>query len=241
MKYLQLIVGIDEAGRGAMIGPMVIAGVVIDKKDEERLVRFGVKDSKLLTPKKRAELVPKIEKLAKSTITIPVQPCMIDNYRAKKVNLDKIEAMKMAEIIDILGCEKIYIDALTSNPKRYGALVRRYITSKNISKKMSIVAENFADKNYPVVAAASILAKVERDRIIDDIKQKVNYDFGNGYPHDELTVRFVDDLIKQRKRLPAYVRKSWITTQLLQEKNWQRKLKDFILGKKKNIKRETDG
>lgn len=236
-----LIVGIDEAGRGAMIGPMVIAGVVIDKKDEKKLMRLGVKDSKQLTPQKRAELAPKIERLAKSTITIPVQPCMIDNYRAKKVNLDKIEAMKMAEIINILGCEKIYIDALTANPQRYGALVRSYLRDKEIKKKINIVAENFADVNYPVVAAASILAKVERDRIIDDIKKKVKFDFGNGYPHDEQTVEFVEQLIKQRKRLPAYVRKSWITTQLLQEKNWQRKLKDFIFGKKKNIRRKTDG
>lgn len=236
-----LIVGIDEAGRGAMIGPMVIAGVVIDKKDEKKLMRLGVRDSKQLTPQRRAELAPKIEHLAKSTITIPVQPCMIDNYRAKKVNLDRIEAMKMAEIINILGCEKIYIDALTANPQRYGVLVRSYLRDKEINKKIKIVAENFADVNYPVVAAASILAKVERDRIIDDIKQKVKIDFGNGYPHDEQTVEFVEQLIKQRKRLPAYVRKSWITTQLLQEKNWQRKLKDFIFGKKKNIRRKTDG
>lgn len=221
-----------------MLGPMVIAGVVIDKKDEKKLVRLGVRDSKELTPKRRMELTPLIERLAKSTITIPVQPCMIDRYRAKKVSLDKIEAMKMAEIIDILGCGKIYIDALTANPQRYGTLVRSYVQNEKVSKKIKIVAENFADKNYPVVAAASILAKVERDRIIDDIKQKVNFDFGNGYPHDKLTVEFVERLIKQHKRLPVYVRKSWVTTQLLQEKNWQRRLKDFIFGKKKNIKRK---
>jgi len=195
-----------------------------------------VKDSKLLTPKKREELYKKIKKIIQkeskvsNIIPISIPPCKIDSYRGKKINLNMIEARTMAEIINIGGGDEIYLDALTSRPERFAQLVRRHLNNKNIN----IIAENEADKNYTIVAAASIIAKVERDRAIEEIKKQVGVDFGVGYPHDERTIEFVDKLIKTRKKLPAYVRKSWITTQRLQEKNWQRKIKDFIFGNKEN-------
>lgn len=230
---MKLITGIDEAGRGAMIGSMYIGAVTIEKKDEKKLKALGVKDSKLLTPKKRSELELEIKKIAKWTMALPIHPCLIDNYRAKKVNLDRIEAMKMAEVIEVGGCEHVYLDALTANPVRFGQQVRKLLKNK----KIKLVSENYADKNYVVVAAASIIAKVQRDRDIDELKRRVDFDFASGYPHDPKTIEFVDMLIKKNKKLPAYVRKSWITTQLLQEKNWQRRIKDFILAKGK-IKKE---
>jgi ribonuclease HII len=135
----------------------------------------------------------------------------------------------MAEIINMIGGEEIYIDALTSRPERFKQVVLGHLDNKDVK----IIAENYADKTYPIVSAASIIAKVERDRAIDEIKKQVGFDFGVGYPHDERTIEFVDRLIKTNKKLPSYVRKSWITTQMLQEKNWQRKIKDFIFGIKK--------
>lgn len=235
-KKQVLITGIDEAGRGAMIGPMVICGLTVEKGVEKKLAKIGVKDSKMLTPKKREELYEKIkgivqkESSVSSIIPISIPPCKIDDYRGKKINLNMIEAKAMAEIINICGGDEVYLDALTSRPERFKQIVVSHLRNKNIN----ITAENDADKNYPIVAAASIIAKVERDRAIEEIKKQVGFDFGVGYPHDERTIEFVDSLIKTRKKLPAYVRKSWITTQLLQEKNWQRKIKDFIFGKKEN-------
>ncbi len=232
----KLITGIDEAGRGAMIGPMVICGVTAEKKVERMLEDAGVKDSKMLTPKRREELYGEIKEIIQknsrisSIIPISIQPCRIDGDRGKKINLNVIEARTMAEIINMCGGDEVYLDALTSNPKKFRDLVLGYVDNKGTK----IIAENEADKNYVMVSAASIIAKVERDRAIDDIKKKVGYDFGVGYPHDERTIDFVDMLIKRDKRLPSYVRKSWVTTQMLQEKNWQRKVKDFILGNKQN-------
>jgi ribonuclease HII len=139
-----------------------------------------------------------------------------------------LEVKTMAEIINMIGGHEIYIDALTSRPERFGHIVLGHLENKNVK----IISENYADKKYPIVSAASIIAKVERDRAIEEIKKQVGFDFGVGYPHDERTVEFVDMLIKTHKRLPSYVRKSWITTQMLQEKNWQRKLKDFISRKR---------
>jgi ribonuclease HII len=208
---------------------MVIAGVVIDKKDERKLKAMGVKDSKELSPKKREELAPLIEKIAKSVIVMRVPACKIDSYRAKKINLDRIEAMKMAEIIDMCNADRIYVDSLGSNPKKF----KKIILSNIPDKRFDLVVENYADETYPIVGAASIIAKVERDSAIEEIKRKEGIDFGVGYSHDNRTVDFVKKLIAERKELPNYVRQSWVTTQLLKEASWQRRIKDFFRKKEK--------
>ena len=96
-----------------------------------------------------------------------------------------------------------------------------------------MVIENYLDESVPVVSAASIIAKVERDKAIAEIKQKVGFDFGVGYSHDKRTIKFVEKLLKENKNLPNFVRKSWVTIQVLQENLWQRKVKDFF-AKKEN-------
>jgi ribonuclease HII len=208
---------------------MVIAGVVIDKKDEKKLKVFGVKDSKELSPKRREELAPFIERTAKSIIVLRVPACKIDSYRAKKINLDRIEAMKMAEIIDMCNADRIYVDSLEFNPGKF----KQIILSNLPNKKFDLVVENYSDETYPVVGAASIIAKIERDKAIEEIKRKEGIDFGVGYSHDGRTIDFVKKLIKERKELPNYVRQSWITTQLLKEDSWQKRIKDFFMKKEK--------
>lgn len=211
---------------------MVIAGVTIDKRLEKKLVALGVKDSKKLSSKQREKLYKIIEELANNIVIIRVQPCRIDSYRAKGINLDKIEAMKMAEIIDM--CEgKVYVDSLEQNSKKYKKLIMSFLQNKN----RNLVVENYLDESIPVVSAASIIAKVERDKAIKEIKKRVGYDFGVGYPHDKRTISFVKKLLKENKgKLPTYVRKSWVTAQILQEESLQRRIKDFILRKKKKCK-----
>lgn len=227
-----MITGIDEAGRGAVIGPLVVAGVTIRKEDEEKLRIMGCKDSKVLTPKRREELAKKIEKVATNIIVLRIQPCTIDDYRAAGTNLDKIEAMKMAQIVTMNdgmpgGSNTTYIDALSQNPKRFQQIVTSYLKNKNAD----LVVKNYMDESVVVVSAASIIAKVERDAVIQEIKKRVGVDFGVGYPHDKRTVDFVESLVKQRKQLPTFVRRSWITTQDLIDKNWQKKVKDFFAGR----------
>jgi ribonuclease HII len=227
-----MITGIDEAGRGAIIGPMVIAGITVDSSIEAKFKKLGVKDSKQLSPKRREELEAQIIELAKTKgvsgrVVIPIPPCKIDSYRKGNINLNTIEVRTMAEIIDMVGGDRIYVDALTAKPEKFKLQLMEALQTKRDTE--DIIAENHADDTYTIVGAASILAKVERDRAIEEIKRKVGYDFGVGYPHDERTIKFIEELIKSRKPLPSFVRKSWSTTQLLREKNWQRKLKDFIL------------
>jgi ribonuclease HII len=206
------------------LGPLVVAGVIVDAEGEKALRKIGVKDSKKLTPKRREELAPKIEEIAKSVLVMRVQPCRIDKMRSEGINLDRIEAMKMAEIISMSDADSIYVDSLTHNPKKFMGVIMEHMNGKN--PEMNV--ENYADETYPVVSAASIVAKVERDTAIQEIKDKVKVDFGVGYSHDERTIKFVEELIKSRKPLPSFVRQSWMTTQLLKEASLQRKLQEFF-------------
>jgi len=210
---------------------MVIAGVVIDKRDEAKLVKIGVRDSKELTPQKREKLAVEIEKIAKDIFILRVPACKIDSYRASGINLDKIEAMKMAEIITISSADKVYVDSL-SNPNRFERMISEHLHENG----KELVVKNFLDETIPVVSAASIMAKTERDKTIEEIKRKVNFDFGVGYSHDSRTIEFIEKLIKERKELPPYIRQSWITTQTLKEKSLQRKIKDFFFKKKEKCK-----
>lgn len=226
--FIDFITGLDEAGRGAVIGPLVIAGVTIHKDDEKKLRKIGVKDSKVLAPAKREKLAKEIEKIASSILVMRVQPCHIDDFRATGINLDKIEAMKMAQIIDMSNGSKIFVDSLTQNPKKFHNLIRSYLKNK----EAEMVVENYMDESVLIVSASSIIAKVERDAAIKEIKQKVGFDFGVGYPHDSRTIEFIEKLIKETKGdLPTFIRRSWITTQDLLEKSWQRKVKDFFIRK----------
>lgn len=219
-----MTLGIDDAGRGAVIGPLVICGLVVEKEKEGLLKQIGVRDSKELTPEQRAELAEEIEKIAKDIVLIKIPACKIDRWRQLKRSLDLLEAKKMAEIIEIVGAEKVYVDALTTRPKRFEKLVKGFLKDK----KIEIVAENFADRKYPVVSAASILAKVERDKEIEKLKKKVNYEFGVGYPHDERTIDFLEMILRKEKRWPSFVRKTWITSELIKKDLAQSKLIHFL-------------
>lgn len=210
------MLGIDEAGRGAVIGPMVIAGVLVE--DEKELIEIGVKDSKLLTPEERKNLYEKIIDIAKDWVAIKIPAEEIDAMR-ERISLNLIEMKKMAEIINVLNSDKVFIDCPQVSTEKFVSMLKPLI-----KQDVEIIAENFADKKYPVVAAASILAKVERDKEIEKLKKKFNFDFGVGYPHDERTIAF---LKMNAKNFPSCVRKSWITAIEIENHTKQRRLEDF--------------
>jgi ribonuclease HII len=219
------ILGIDEAGRGSVIGPLVICGLVIDEKDEHKLREIKVKDSKQLTPKKREELAPKIEKIATHIVVLRVPACKIDANRRKGVNLNQIEAIKMAEIINLLEPDKAIIDSPAYNTNKF----RDYLWSKLENKNVELACENYADETYPVVSAASIIAKVDRDANIEELKKKVGYDFGVGYPHDAKTIEFLNKLAEQDGgRLPMFVRHTWDTAERIMTEHKQLRVLNFL-------------
>ncbi|MBS7640518.1 MAG: ribonuclease HII [Candidatus Bathyarchaeia archaeon] len=203
-----LICGIDDAGRGPVIGPLVIAGILVNESDLQKLVQLGVKDSKLLSPRRREELAEQILGIVKRHSIVKVQPWEVDAVveGGRRLNrLNRLEARVMARIISELKPDIVYVDASDVLPERF----KQHILEE-IPFEVKIVSEHKADKNYPVVSAASIIAKVERDREIESLKRKYG-DFGSGYPTDPKTINFLRNWIKTHDSYPDFVRKSWKT------------------------------
>ena len=219
-----LVLGIDEAGRGPIIGPLVMAGVVVDEKAAKRLKRLGVRDSKLLTAKKREELFGKIIDIADSHQTIIVSPQEIDKAvgsQLKELNLNWLEADKTAELIDSLNPQKAIVDSPSRNLKAYADYIKR-----KIKTKPELICEHKADENYVECAAASIIAKVTRDRVIEKIKEDIGIDIGSGYLTDPATQKFMESGFEKHSEI---FRKSWIPYKLMLTKKTQKTLDSFAL------------
>ena len=203
------ICGVDDAGRGSMLGPLVIAGISLNKKDIPKLSLLGVKDSKQLTPKTREELYKKIIALVDNYYVTKISPKIID-VSVKKHGLNHLEAKYMAKVILKLNPDTSYVDSCDVNPKRFGKEIAKLSDNKKIR------SYHHADSRFVVVSAASIIAKVTRDRAISKLRK--NYDLGSGYPSDSKTIDFVTSYYKTNQILPVFVRKSWKPTQVILNK-----------------------
>jgi ribonuclease HII len=201
-----LVAGIDEAGRGAVIGPLVIAGVLVGEEAFQKLKDLGVKDSKLLTAHRREVLSAEIRKLVKDCNVVKLWPKEIDvvvNSGRKLHKLNRLEAQTMARVIEALKPDKVYVDAADVLEQRF-----KHHILECLSFRTKIVSEHMADRNYVVVSAASIVAKVERDMEISELASKYG-DLGSGYPSDPRTVSFLARCIAKESTYPDFVRKSW--------------------------------
>ncbi len=179
------------------------------------LIRIGVKDSKTLTPSRRETLNTKIRRLEAKIAFRRIQPSEIDKtvFRGEKYRkLNFLEAKAMAEVIAKLRPSIAFVDASDISCERY----RRQILDE-LEFDLPIVSEHKADKIYPIVSAASILAKVERDQCIRSICERWG-DVGTGYPSDQTTKDFLDETISRKERLPKFVRRSWKTVRRILEK-----------------------
>lgn len=215
-----MILGIDEAGRGPVIGPMVMCGVVVEDGVGEQFRALGVKDSKLLTPDEREKLYPQILALVKSYKIVVLEADVIDAaISSSALNLNKLEAHTSADILNTLNPDAAIIDCPSTNIKAY----KDYLYHLLHNKKIVLTLEHKAERHMPV-AAASVLAKVTRDRIIEDIKKKIGVDFGSGYMSDEKTQRFLFEFHEKYHNL---FRKTWAPYQKVIEKKHQKRLGEF--------------
>ena len=194
------ICGVDEAGRGSMLGPLVIAGISLDKRKLRKLSSLGVKDSKKLSPKLREHLYKKIIKIADDYYIAKISTKSID-VSVKKHCLNGLEAKYMAKVVSKLNADTSYVDSCDVNPKRFGQKISQ------LSDNHKIRSYHHADSRFVVVSAASILAKVTRDRVIAKLRK--NYDLGSGYPSDLTSMKFVVKYYKTNHIMPNFVRKSW--------------------------------
>lgn len=209
------VAGVDEAGRGPLLGPMVIAIASISREKEELLVRMGVRDSKALTPSRRRALRALLERVLDYYAVRVVEPAEVDEA-VSKGQLNLLEARIIAELVrqaaSEVELEVVYVDSPDPVPERF----ERLLTSL-IREGVRVVAENGADAKYVVVGAASIIAKTERDRIVEELKRKYG-DFGSGYPSDPKTREFAERWLREHGEPPPFARKSWSTWSTLARK-----------------------
>lgn len=194
-----LVCGVDEAGRGSMLGPLVVAGVAVSKDKIPKLRALGIRDSKALSAKHRLTIYKRILDIADAYSVYRISPGKIDRSVSRH-ELNMLEAKYMARIVAKLTADVSYVDSCDVNPRRFGTHISRMSNRK-------IRSYHKADARFAVVAAASIVAKVRRDREITLLK-KTN-DVGSGYPSDSKTVRFVRRYIRHNNAAPPFARASW--------------------------------
>jgi ribonuclease HII len=210
--------GIDEAGRGSVLGPLVIAGISFDSMKIDELKEMGIIDSKKTSPKKRVLLFEEIFNLCESIFICKINCSTIDKF-VNYNRLNKLESKFMTIIADNLHANKIIVDSCDVNPFRFQQEIKKNLTNKEIS----IYSFHKADSDNVIVSCASIIAKVTRDNEIVKIQKSLGKDIGSGYPSDPKTIRFIHNEINV-KGSKNYIRFSWKPVKQIINKNIQTKL-----------------
>jgi ribonuclease HII len=219
-----LILGIDDAGRGPVIGPMILAGCLLTPEAEKELKKLGVKDSKELSPGKREFLVEKIKERIETFEIVLSTAEEIDENLTRGNNLNNLEAEKTAEIINKInkGYKKIkvIVDCPSVSIEKWKDLLK---TKINNLSNLEISCEHKADRNHVSVSAASILAKSTREKEMDKLREKYGREIGSGYTSDPATITFLEKNAYKHKDSGIF-RKTWETWKKAFEKIGQRKL-----------------
>ncbi|MEE9237268.1 MAG: ribonuclease HII [Thermoplasmata archaeon] len=210
--------GIDEAGRGPVMGPLVIAGVLCD--DQEELRALGVRDSKKLSPQRRRGLAQEIRRMAECKVLL-ISAAELDRGM-EGASLNLLEAAYFAEIIRDLAPDKVWVDCCDTSEKRF----RNHIL-RELGYELPMRVEHGADERYPVVSAASIIAKVRRDAEMRRISEEFGKPVGSGYAHDPQTVAFLEGWLRSRGEIPPHTRSGWKTSKRLLAKAKLRRLTEW--------------
>lgn len=221
-----LNLGIDDAGRGPVIGPLVLAGCLLNEEAEKELKKLGVKDSKQLTQKRREFLAEKIKEIAESYEVIIIHPPEIDSKNGEGINLNMVEAIACARIVDKInkgfGKIKVIVDCPSVSIAKWQDFLKTKID--NLSN-LEISCEHKADRNHISVSAASILAKTVREKEMDSLREKYGREIGSGYTSDPVTTKFLEKYIEKYND-DGIFRKTWETWKVAYRKVQQKTL-DF--------------
>ncbi|MEM3781481.1 MAG: ribonuclease HII [Candidatus Micrarchaeaceae archaeon] len=230
-----IIAGGDEAGRGAVLGPLVVSIVAIGKNREKRLAEIGVRDSKQLSKRQREFLFGEIYNTAEEVAYYAISNEEINAAMQSGISLNELEALHFAKLVDSLNSsvKRLYIDSPDVLPWRFGVrmgmfakktLITARAKAKDIDKSkqestaIRVTAEHKADVKYPIVSAASIVSKVIRDREIERIRQELGIMLGSGYPSDHFTITALKENLENRE-LQSYVRQKWQTLKHIRQKH----------------------
>ncbi len=220
------IVGVDEAGRGCIIGPLVICALAVDGHLDTKLKEIKVRDSKLLSASQREKLAGILRQFAEIRV-VKITADELNRLMVGK-SLNEIEAEFVAKLLSEFEFKDFsaFVDSPDPIPSKFEGRIRSYFKGGG-----KLFCENKCDLNHAVCSAASIIAKVERDAELKKIKDLFGVDFGSGYTHDELTIRFLKENLRNEKLLP-FIRTRWKTWDNLLEadkakSSKQHKLEDF--------------
>lgn len=220
----KIIVGVDEAGRGPVLGPLVMAALAFKEEDIKKLEWLGVKDSKLLSSQAREELFGRIREIVHDFRIEVIEPDAIDlSLKEENTNLNWLEAETAARLVSELDPDKIIVDCPSPNIPAYQDYFSSRL-SEAVRTKAQLVMEHKADLNHIIVGAASIVAKVIRDKHIDRLKTEIGINFGSGYLHDPKTQEFLKNHFQTH---PHLFRKQWQPYKDAVEEKKQKRLAEF--------------
>ena len=217
---MDFVIGCDEAGRGCLLGALVMTAFSVEAKRERELKEAGARDSKEMTPESREAVRKKIEKIGEHrTVTIPAT--LINSAMERKISLNELEAREISVVLSAVVAEiegrgdrvaAIYLDSPDPIPEKYAKRVRKAVPPL---EKIKIISDNKSENKHPYVAAASVIAKTTRDDELRKIKEEFGEDFGTGYTHDAKTIDFARRHLRD-PRLAPYLRTRWKTVRNLQ-------------------------
>ncbi|MDF1496698.1 MAG: ribonuclease HII [Patescibacteria group bacterium] len=203
-------IGVDEAGRGPVIGPMVIAICALTARDKRWCAKHGVTDSKMVTPKRRDLLAAALRDRCWYKVAIIEPPEIDEAVTNRSITLNGLEIKHMAQLIKDYQTEfpgspaEIMLDAPVRSLNKFRRLLSHLSGWENID---TLKAENKADSHHRHVGAASIIAKSIRDSHIRKVIYELGYNIGSGYSSDKLARNYV----AQAKPGDPHIRWSWAT------------------------------
>ena len=218
---MERVLGIDEAGRGSLVGPLVVGGFCVSADRLDDLVALGAKDSKLLTPRARERVFAGLDSLG-TRAEVVLSPRTVDRA-VSRGGLNDLEAEAFGRLIRELAPDVAYVDACDPNERRFGLRVARLAGGT-----ARVIARHHADRDFPVVGAASIVAKVQRDRALARLRAKLGEELGSGYPSDSRTIRFARAVLADGSAVPSWMRGSWATMQRVKPRRPARTLDGFL-------------
>jgi ribonuclease HII len=217
------VLGVDEAARGPVIGSLFIGGFMVSEEDLDKVEDLGVKDSKKLSDKKREYLAEKLREMGEPFLK-EITASEIDDLR-EVMSLNEIEIQGFTDVIERSDADKVIVDLPEPDGDRFIGKMKRELPARFSDR--DFVAEHGADENFPIVSAASIIAKSARENHVEELKEKYGYDFKSGYPHDKPTINFLEDYLDEKGELPPETRMSWSTAERIVKENSQKSFEEF--------------
>lgn len=202
---------------------MFIGGFMVEESDLEKVEDLGVKDSKKLSDKKRESLAGKLREMGEPFLK-EITASEIDDLR-EVMTLNEIEIQGFTDVIERADADKIIVDLPEPDGDRFIRKMKKELPAR--FEDRDFTAEHEADDNFPIVSAASIIAKSARENHVEELKKKYGYDFKSGYPHDSPTINFLEKYVEEKGELPKETRRSWSTAERILKEAEQSGLEDF--------------